>query len=40
MLLQLDSLVDKYNLKIKGIIHVGAHIGEEVPAYKKTLEMQ
>lgn len=36
MLLHLDSLVDKYNLKIKGIIHVGAHIGEEVPAYKKN----
>jgi len=36
MLLHLDSLVAKYNLKVKGIIHVGAHIGEEVSAYKKN----
>jgi len=36
MLLNLDSLVSKYNLKIKGIIHVGAHVGEEVHIYKKN----
>ena len=33
MLLNLTSLVKKYNLRITGVIHVGAHFGEEVPEY-------
>lgn len=33
MLLNLTSLIKKYNLKITGVIHVGAHHGEEVPEY-------
>lgn len=33
MLLNLSSLVKKYNLKINGVIHVGAHFGEECDEY-------
>lgn len=33
MLLNLTTLVKKYGLKITGVIHVGAHYGEEVPEY-------
>lgn len=33
MLLNLLGLIKKYNLKIKGIIHVGAHTFEEKPIY-------
>lgn len=35
MLLNLSDLISKYNLKITGVIHVGAHHGEEVPIYHK-----
>lgn len=33
MLLNLSDLINKYGLKITGIIHVGAHFGEEVKEY-------
>lgn len=33
MLLNLENLVKKYNLKIKGVIHIGAHYGEENSVY-------
>lgn len=33
MLLNLTDLIQKYSLKITGIIHVGSHYGEEVPEY-------
>jgi FkbM family methyltransferase len=33
MLLSLSQLVKKYSLKINGVIHVGAHYGQEVPEY-------
>jgi len=33
MLLNLTQLIKKYNLKISGVIHIGAHHGEEVPEY-------
>lgn len=36
MLLNLTDLIQKYSLKITGIIHVGAHYGEEVPEYNKN----
>jgi FkbM family methyltransferase len=36
MLLNLTNLIKKYNLKITGVIHVGAHHGEEVPEYRKN----
>ena len=29
MLLNLEMLVKKYNMDIKGVIHIGAHFGEE-----------
>ena len=35
MLLDLDVLVSKYEMKVKGIIHIGAHRGEEVDEFKK-----
>lgn len=33
MLLDLKHLVSKYNLKIKGVLHIGAHWGEENDIY-------
>jgi FkbM family methyltransferase len=35
MLIDIDLLVTKYGLNISGVIHVGGHIGEEIPIYKK-----
>lgn len=35
MLIPLINLVKKYNLKINGVIHVGAHYGEELFDYSK-----
>lgn len=35
MLLSLTNLINKYSLKITGVIHVGAHYGEEVAEYHK-----
>jgi len=35
MLIDIDMLIKKYNAKIKGFIHVGGHIGEEISLYKK-----
>jgi hypothetical protein len=35
MLIDLKELVQKYDLKIKGIIHCGAHEAEESVLYKK-----
>lgn len=35
MLLNLSDLIDKYRLNITGVIHVGAHYGEEVAQYHK-----
>ena len=33
MLLDLDNLVKKYNLNIRGVLHIGAHFGEENSVY-------
>jgi FkbM family methyltransferase len=33
MLIKLDYLIEKYSLKIKGIIHIGAHYGQEYQDY-------
>lgn len=33
MLLDLDKIIKKYNLKINGILHIGAHKCEELPIY-------
>jgi len=35
MLLNLDKLVKKYDLKIKGVLHIGAHFGEENSSYDR-----
>src|SRR6186713_553860 len=35
MLLNLTSLVKKFSLKISGVIHVGAHFGEECDEYSQ-----
>lgn len=35
MLLSLETLIIDYKLKIAGVIHVGAHYGQEVPIYTK-----
>lgn len=33
MLLNLNSIVNKYNMKISGVLHIGAHFGEENGVY-------
>ena len=35
MLLNLESLVNKYGMKIQGVLHIGAHFGEENDVYNK-----
>jgi FkbM family methyltransferase len=35
MLLDFNKLVKKYDLKINGVIHIGAHYGQEHSQYKK-----
>lgn len=35
MLLSLENLINKYNCKINGVIHIGGHYGEEHESYKK-----
>lgn len=37
MLISLDSLVNKYNIVFKGILHVGAHECEELSDYEKYI---
>ena len=37
MLIPLDYLVQKYNVKFNGILHVGAHECEELTAYEKYI---
>ncbi len=34
-LFKYEYLVNKYNIVLKGVIHVGGHVGEEIPLYKK-----
>jgi FkbM family methyltransferase len=33
MILELEDLVKKYNMNVSGVIHIGAHYGEEVSNY-------
>ena len=35
MLMNLDNLINKFNLKISGVIHIGAHYGQEYIEYVK-----
>lgn len=37
MLISLDELIKKYNISLKGILHVGAHECEEIALYEKYL---
>ena len=39
MLLNFNELVKKYNMNIKGVIHIGAHYGEEIQEYVNTLKL-
>jgi FkbM family methyltransferase len=34
MLLSYNSLIRQYNINVTGVIHVGGHIGDELPEYK------
>jgi len=35
MLLNLDNLKTKYDLKIRGVLHIGAHVGQEFGTYER-----
>jgi len=37
MLISLDEIINKYNLTLKGILHVGAHECEEINDYEKYI---
>lgn len=34
MILDFDTIINKYNLKINGVLHIGAHHGQEYKLYK------
>ena len=36
MLIDFEELIKKYKINISGVIHVGGHVGEEIPIYKKS----
>jgi FkbM family methyltransferase len=36
MLIDLKEIIDEYKINIKGVIHLGAHKGEEIWTYKKN----
>jgi len=38
MLISLDDLIKKYNITLKGILHVGAHDFEELQLYEKYID--
>jgi len=33
MLISLDKMIYQYNLNIKGVLHIGAHYGQEYKDY-------
>ena len=35
MLLDFDKLYTKYGMNVTGVIHIGAHFGQEYATYKK-----
>jgi FkbM family methyltransferase len=37
MLISLDKLIEKYNIKFRGILHIGAHECEELKEYEKYI---
>lgn len=36
MMISLEELKNKYNLNIKGVLHIGAHVGEEAESYQQN----
>lgn len=36
MLIPLETLIAKYKVNFNGVLHVGAHVGEEAPAYARA----
>jgi FkbM family methyltransferase len=38
MLIDYDSIVKKYNINLTGVIHIGGHLGEEIPLYKQQTD--
>lgn len=36
MLIDITELKNKYSMNIQGVVHAGAHLGEEAEAYKRT----
>ena len=36
MILNLNYLINKYNMNIRGVLHIGAHHGEEHIIYKNN----
>ena len=36
MIIEINVIIKKYNMNISGVIHIGAHYGEEVPNYVKV----
>ena len=36
MLISFSSLVNKYKINVSGVIHIGGHIGQELPSYKNS----
>lgn len=40
MLLNLEELIKKYDMNITGIIHIGAHFGEEIKLYKNITSLK
>ena len=37
MLISFENLLSKYNMQIKGILHVGMHEAEEISMYEKCV---
>ena len=37
MLIDLETLIEKYKMKFTGVLHIGAHECEELPKYEKLL---
>ena len=35
MIISMDKILQKYKLNVRGVIHIGAHYGQEYDAYKK-----
>ena len=33
MIITLDQIIKDYKLQIKGVLHIGAHVGQEYPDY-------